>query len=177
MNAYSTTTLRLVLLSCVPALAAAASADQADSLIQDPFTFCATTGDSEVMPDARTGGAFPESLAAAMADQGLIARDAPPPVRRANRWRCMGGSVWVCPLGANLPCGEKADPSREPSEGMIAYCRDNPGAGLPAYVTGRATIYSWECADAKPGVVRQLFTPDDAGYLAEFWYPLKVESK
>lgn len=141
--------------------------------IQDPFGFCAKAGDSEVIPFGRTGGSFPESLAAAMTEQGLIRADAPSPVKQANRWRCMDGQVVVCPLGANLPCAEKADLSRDPSPGLVTYCRDNPGATVPAYVTGRATVYSWECVDSMPSIDHQVFTPDAAGYLSEFWYRLE----
>lgn len=150
---------------------------QDEPQVNDPVAFCAAEKDSEVIPDARTGGAFPESLSAAMMRQGLIADDLPPAMQKANRWRCMDGQVWVCMLGANLPCGEKADLSRSPSEAMVEYCKTNPGTPIPAYVTGRATVYSWECADTMPKILRQVSTPDAAGYLSEFWYQVDSPEK
>jgi hypothetical protein len=59
---------------------------------------------------------------------------------------------------------------------MIGWCKDNPGAAIPTYVTGRATIHSWECADGVPDAVRRRFTADAAGYLSEFWYLLDAGS-
>ena len=138
--------------------------------IQDPVAYCAETGDSDVVSRDRTGGAFPDSLATAMVEQGLISDDEPAQARQASQWRCMGGNVWVCPVGANLPCGEKADLSREPTAAMTDFCKQNPGAGMPAYVTGRATIFSWTCDGATPAIENQAFTADAAGYLSEFWH-------
>ena len=161
----------MIALCALPLTACAgpATTEQEITNIEDPFRFCAETGSSELIPESRTNGEFPAALGDAMAAQGLIASDAPPQVRQANQWRCMDGQVWVCPLGANLPCGEKADLSRDPAPALTSYCEDNPGSDIPAYVTGRATVYSWGCAGSAPEIQRQLFTPDAAGYLSEFW--------
>jgi hypothetical protein len=40
---------------------------------------------------------------------------------------------------------------------------------------GRATVYEWACQDGKPEVVRQVFSVDAQGYLADFWYELSPE--
>src|SRR5579863_4996924 len=42
-------------------------------------------------------------------------------------FRCSGGRVTVCTVGANLPCG-KANISRTPRAGELQWCRDNPGS-------------------------------------------------
>lgn len=135
--------------------------------ISDPFAWCAQQDSSEIVE-----GQFPETLINAMVTQGLVSADAPPQFQQANLWRCMDGAVWVCPLGANLPCSEKADLSREPTPAMSDWCNDSPGAAIPAYVTGRATVYSWTCDGTKPVIEKQQGTADKAGYLAEFWYRL-----
>ncbi len=141
--------------------------------ISEPFAYCAQAGDTGVIPEFRTGGSFPESLFEPMVKQGLISADLPRDVRKATNWRCMGGQVWVCPVGANIPCGEKADLSREPAEALVNFCESNPGAPVvPAYVTGRATVYSWKCVESLPSIDRQVFSADAAGYLANFWYLL-----
>ncbi len=43
-----------------------------------------------------------------------------------------------------------ADASRVPSAAMKDFCRANPRAtGIPAAVTGRATVYAWECRNGE----------------------------
>ena len=135
--------------------------------ISDPFAWCAQQVSSAIIE-----GQFPEALISAMVTQDLVSADAPPQFQQGNRWRCMDGAVWVCPLGANLPCAEKANLSREPTQAMSVWCEDNPGSGIPAYVTGRATVFSWKCEDTKAVVEKQVSSADQAGYLAEYWYPL-----
>lgn len=142
-------------------------------VISDPFAYCHAARDTGIVGEERTDEAVLSRLVAAMSRHGLVAADAPPEAQRPFRWRCMDGQVWICPLGANLPCDEKANLSREPSEALVKFCRSKPGSAVvPAYVTGRATVYAWACQDAMPGIARQLFTADPAGYLAEFWYQL-----
>lgn len=168
--------MRKVLITQTALLASAliaAGCHAGENPADDAFAYCAEAGVSDVMPDAPGRNAFPPSLANAMVEQGLISAEAPEPVRKANRWRCMDGAVWVCSVGANLPCDEKADLSRTPSPAAVDYCRENPDAVLPAYVTGRATVYSWVCEGAMPSIERQVFTPDAQGYLSEFWSPLE----
>jgi hypothetical protein len=71
-------------------------------------------------------------------------------------WRCMDGQVYACTVGANLPCQERADVSRKPTQGMTNFCQENPHAEVvPAFVTGRATVYEWQCTNGVPAVVRQ----------------------
>jgi hypothetical protein len=83
----------------------------------------------------------------------------------------MGGEVYACAFGANLPCQERADTSRSPAPALAAFCRDNPDSdGIPMVVTGRATVYAWRCRGDEPVISRQLTTPDASGYLASVWY-------
>lgn len=140
--------------------------------IEDPFAWCAAAGTTGLVDNKHTDGAFPAPLVNAMVAQGLMTADAPAQVQQANRWRCMNGAVLVCPLGANLPCAEKADLSREPSQAMSSWCEANANSDIPAYVTGRATVYRWKCNGTTAAVDQQIATADDEGYLAEFWYSL-----
>jgi len=92
----------------------------------------------------------------------------------AARWRCMDSAVYVCPIGANLPCGEPANLSQTPSAAMQEFCAANPAAeGIPAYITGRATIFQWSCAGGVAVAGKQQFTADAQGYVAEFWHRLE----
>ena len=59
-------------------------------------------------------------------------------------YRCMGGSVWVCNHGANIPCA-KGD-TRRVLPSVTDYCNENPNQDfVPMVVTGHGTIHSWEC--------------------------------
>jgi putative hemolysin len=146
------------------------------SSYSDPFAYCTAVGTIDV-PDAQyTGDAMPDALVQGMIRQGLVSADAPLEIQRNAAWRCLNSSVWVCHFGANLPCLEKADTSQAPTLAMEEFCQTNPTTeSIPAAVTGRATVYGWRCIDGIPEVVRQLFTVDPQGYLAEFWHELSPE--
>jgi len=130
----------------------------------DPFTYCAavTTIDA---PDARyTGSKTPASILPA----------GPWPLGEGSAyWRCMDNEVYACYVGANTPCGSKANGSTTPTEGMLTWCKDNPDdTGIPAYVVGRETIYDWSCKDGMPVAGHQRFHVDAQGYPAEYWQPI-----
>jgi len=140
----------------------------------DPFAYCAAVGTIDA-PDARyTGPKVPVVIAKGLQKAFGLPPTAPlEPFLRATYWRCMDGKVFACNVGANLPCLEKADTSRTPAQGMVDFCRTNPSAdNIPAYVTGRATVYVWRCREGRPAVVRQVAQPDARGFLANFWHPI-----
>jgi hypothetical protein len=111
-----------------------------------------------------------------MIGKGIVSADAPQEFQRSAVWRCMDKKVWVCHFGANLPCPEKADTSKAATQAMQEYCRAHPSAdNIPAFVTGRATVYEWRCRDKEPFAARQLFNSDPRGYLADFWHELTPE--
>jgi hypothetical protein len=151
----------------------AATASPEQPLYSDPFAYCAAVGTVDA-PDARYNGAeMPDSVVQGLIQQGVVSDDAPPEFQQAAVWRCMNGQVWVCHFGANLPCLEKADTSRVPTSEMEGFCKANPTAdGIPAAVTGRATVYEWKCNAGTPEVIRQVFQVDAQEYLANFWYEL-----
>jgi hypothetical protein len=76
-------------------------------------------------------------------------------------------------VGANLPCGEKADTSKTPNTGIVDYCKANPAAEfVPAVAAGRATVYEWRCKNGAPEIAKQIFQPDAQGFIAEIWYAI-----
>jgi hypothetical protein len=86
----------------------------------------------------------------------------------AGFYRCDGGRLLVCYVGANLPCG-KANVSRS-LPAADKYCRDNPNESfVPMYATGHDTIYSWRCAGkvARPGPPVE--SVDKRGYFSRYW--------
>ncbi len=140
----------------------------------DPFAYCAAVDDVDA-PDGRyvgpgVPGPIVDGLRKALGFPGNLPQDL---VERAVFWRCMGGSVWACFVGANLPCTVKADPSPVPSQAMKDFCRaESVGEGIPAYITGRATIYEWRCDDGEPKIVRRLDEADGRGFLSAIWYKI-----
>jgi hypothetical protein len=87
-------------------------------------------------------------------------------------YRCDGGRVQVCTVGANLLCG-KADTNRTPGAGLVGWCRKNPDADyIPMVVTGHATIFDWSCAHGEPKIERQIFSVDARGFVIQFWRQL-----
>jgi hypothetical protein len=57
---------------------------------------------------------------------------------------------------------------------MTTFCRGQAdGTPIPAYVTGRATVYAWQCRGGAPQIERQVTEPDAQGFRKDVWYALK----
>jgi hypothetical protein len=140
----------------------------------DPFAYCAAFGTIDA-PDSRyTGPKVPEAVAQGLKKAFGAPADAPlEPFLHNTFWRCMNGQVYACTVGANLPCQERADVSRRPTQGMTTFCQNNPHAEvIPAFVTGRATVYAWQCTSGVPEVAQQFARPDAQGFLSNIWYAI-----
>jgi hypothetical protein len=86
-------------------------------------------------------------------------------------FRCMGGHLLACFVGANLPCG-KLDTSKE-NQGAIAFCRQNPRADtVPMSATGHDTIYFFTCSKGRAKIKEQNWTVDRRGFGVELWKPM-----
>ena len=140
--------------------------------IADPFAYCAAVGQIDV-PDARYNGPqmsealFKAYLTAAGLDQNM---NYPDTFKKMTIWRCMGGKLYACNFGANIPCESKADTNKTPTQAMNDYCKQSPdNEFIPASVTGHTTIYSWHCVKAVPAILNQLGAVDAAGYESNFW--------
>lgn len=160
--------IALILVGC-----GAPAATPGPTNFTDPFAYCAAVGSID-RPDARYKGTnAPESVAKGL-QVAMGVPDTPLEVlQNGLAWRCMDRKVYACFVGANLPCEEKADPSRTPSQAMKDFCAQNPNSDvIPAAVTGRATVYEWRCTSGNPEIVKQVFTIDARGFLADFWYPI-----
>jgi len=111
---------------------------------------------------------LPQSLTAAAA-QALDIDAAL--VKTGAFYRCSGGRLLVCAVGANLWCG-MADTDTRPAR-VVAYCRRNPDAALaPMAVTGHATIHAWRCANGAPQIEPKSTAVDSDGYIADNWREL-----
>jgi len=140
----------------------------------DPFDYCATVGTVDA-PDARwTGPKTPDLVVRGLMKAMDLPANAPvDPIAGSTFWRCMDKKVYACTVGANLPCQEKADSNKTPAPALDEFCQANPASdAIPAYVTGRATVFEWKCADGVPVISRQLTEPDGRGFLKMFWYEI-----
>jgi len=141
------------------------------AVYDDPAPYCAAVRTID-KPDARyRGPAIPDWMARALKKAEGSPDDTPLDVFRHAAWRCADGKVLACFYGANLPCGEKADRSRRPGQGVASYCREHADDDIvPAYVTGRRTVFEWHCRAGTPEIVRRLERVDKQGYAARYWY-------
>jgi hypothetical protein len=114
----------------------------------------------------------PEPIARGLQKAFGVARSEPlAPFERGTSWRCMDGAVWACNVGANLPCTDKPDREPQPTDGMRAWCAENPGSDfIPMYVTGHATIYAWSCEGKEPKRGARTAELDARGYVASIWH-------
>ncbi len=150
-----------------------APADTTAAASTNPFDYCASVGTEDQPAIETEDGKLPPEIIQGMVDQNVISADAPDAILQGAFWRCMDGNVYVCVVGANLPCTEQADMSDTPTPEMNNFCSDNANSDfIPASVTGRATVYSWKCDGTDAVVDQQVFTPDEQGYLSDFWTEL-----
>ena len=142
----------------------------------NPFAYCAAVGTVDV-PDARyTGEKIPDQIIAGFKQAAGMQSSTEPMdmLKQTTIWRCMGGKVYACNYGANLPCDSKADTAKTPTQAMQDYCRANPDSDfIPMSVTGHSIIYSWHCDQDTAHVLDQIGKVDAAGYLQQIWYPIQ----
>jgi len=137
--------------------------------VSNPFAYCERVG-----TDDRPSGGAASAASAKILEPYLPAAlelpaGAPLPVGSVF-WRCMHGKVYVCAVGANLPCGSKADRAQRNS-GAEAYCRENPAAtDVPAFATGHATIYSWRCSVGRAVRGVPVADLDRRGFRRDLWH-------
>jgi hypothetical protein len=148
-----------------------------NNVYTDPFSYCNCTGTIDA-PDKRyKGEKVPGSIVTGIRKVMKLGGDTPADyIKQSTFWRCMDGKVFVCMVGANLPCMAKADLRRTPDQAMRDYCQNNPDQDyIPAYVTGRTTVYEWRCSGKEPAIAKQLFKPDTRGFISDIWFELPAE--
>ena len=126
---------------------------------EDPAAFCRGAGvDDTVRPIP------PALLPAAERMFGVSGRYA----LQTTSYRCAGGAVLLCTVGANLNCG-KAD-TRRKLQPVDDFYRANPNAQIvPMAVTGHDTVYEWRCVGGSGQPGRQFVAVDARGFIAENW--------
>jgi len=164
--------LGLGVLSCNQSSETKTGEDQ--KTFENPFEYCKAVGSADMPGSEYVGPKVPESIAEKLRKDMGVAESMPADMfNDGTSWRCMDGNVYACNVGANLPCQEKADVSKEPNDGMLNYCGDNPDAEvIPMFASGRATVYEWKCDNGTPEIVKQIAETDKAGYIKDIWYKI-----
>jgi len=141
----------------------------------NPFEYCKAVGTIDTLGSEYMGPKVPEVIAEKLKQEFGAPESAPLDVfLNGTFWRCMEGNVYACNVGANLPCQEKADVSKEPNDGMLNYCGENPDSDfIPMYASGRSTVYEWKCDGSTPEIVKQIAETDKAGYIKNIWHEIK----
>lgn len=159
-----------------PAACSAAPGSASTATFTDPFAYCAAVGTID-KPDMRyTGMPVPDTVINSFKQAAGLQSSTEPMdmLRKTTIWRCMGGKVYACNFGANLPCDSKANTNQTPSPEMNDYCKANPNAeGIPMAVTGHDTVYSWHCVSQLAQVLSEGATVDPAGYIEQIWYAIQ----
>ena len=164
-----------VLFSTVKSAEAGDAGAASGKTYDNPYAYCKAMGTIDSPGKEYTGPATPESIAKALKKEWGSPDSAPlDAFIRGTYWRCMDGKVYACNVGANLPCDEKADVSKEPTQAMKDYCNESPGSDfIPMYVTGHSTIYDWKCDGKTPVAGKQFAEVDKQGYQKGIWYEIQ----
>jgi hypothetical protein len=133
--------------------------------IDDPFTYCGSVGTQDAT--RRLPANLNVRAAAALEVNSADA------ISGGYFWRCLDGAVYVCTVGANLPCQSKADRARR-NPGAEAFCRDNRDADVvPAYAAGHRTIYAWRCISGRAVHGEIIVKLDRRGFQLDLWRRLQ----
>jgi hypothetical protein len=130
---------------------------------ENPHAYCARVGIDDTLRPT------PPSLAAAVKSLFNFGEHV---ALRATYYRCAGGDVEVCSVGANLPCDKPNASKNLPA--ATQWCATHADSDfIPAYVTGHDTLYSWRCASGKAEAGAPVGTLDARGFFAEYWKTVK----
>lgn len=149
----------LVLLSCIMG-ATQLIASTAD---QSPRQYCA-----QIVNDDQPR---PAPLALAVPIQHLFGISGKYALETTS-YRCAGGHVMLCTVGANLSC-DKAD-TRSTLPPATEWCRTNPNSDfIPMAVTGHDTAYVWRCVGGVAKPSEKVGPIDERGFFSKNWKELK----
>jgi|HubBroStandDraft_2_1064218.scaffolds.fasta_scaffold00332_12 hypothetical protein len=143
------------------------ASDVVANATSDPFAYCSAIGSI----DRPAGGGSPVPLALKSYLSRALGLSAGAEFRPERYyWRCMNRMVFVCAIGANIPCSAKADLAKR-NVGADKYCQDYPEATfVPAYATGHETLFAWSCSLGRAVPGKRIAKLDPRGYRIDIWY-------
>lgn len=163
----------LVFLAACSASGRRPAAHHSAATYSSPFAYCRAVGTVD-QPGARyTGPKSPPKVVRGLMKVMKVPSD--PKLAKvfeaSTVWRCMGGHVYACNVGANLPCNAKMNTSRTPNAGERSYCKSHANAAfIPKVATGHDTLYAWRCEGTKAVAGKAVGKLDARGYLARIWH-------
>lgn len=158
-RSYGLSAILLLLFAVLPPLAGLATPTPHES----PRAYCADIGTDDTL---RTP---PPSLAPAIRRLFSIRGTLAP---KAAYYRCAEGSVKVCFVGANLPCGKANSSKNLPA--VARWCETHPDTeAVPLYVTGHDSLYSWHCVGSRAATGASRGPLDARGFFEEYWKTVK----
>ena len=145
----------------------------APDTFSDPFAYCTAVGTADEPDQRYTGQKMPDAIVDGLQGALGLSGTPSPAVTQTSVWRCMDGKVYACTVGANLPCTEKANRDKTPTQEMKDFCQANPDSDfIPAYVTGHNVVYEWQCKAGVPQAGKELWKVDARGFVADIWYQI-----
>ena len=135
----------------------------ASTAVQNPRHYCAQVGNDDQPRPA------PPALAAAIQRLfGISGKYA----LETTSYRCAGGHLMLCAVGANLPCGKADLAATLPA--ATEWCRTNPNSDfIPMVVTGHDTAYAWRCVGSIAKSGDKIGPIDARGFFSDNWMELK----
>jgi len=147
----------------------AVAASVGHTTYSEPFAFCRAVknldihGEQGIVDNRYIGPAIPPSVLRAVQRRVAGAEEG------QTTWRCMGGAVYACYLGASGRACMKTHVVRRPTKIIRAYCAQYPGTSVPN--SQNDTAASWNCNGSVPVLDSAYPQPrlDLRGYLADAW--------
>jgi hypothetical protein len=133
----------------------------APAVYESPRAYCARIGNDDTLRSP------PRSLASAIRRLFNVHG---PYMLKSSYYRCAGGAVLVCWVGANLPCGKANTSKTLPAAAQ--WCATHANSVIPMYVTGHDTLYSWRCTDGKAVAGAPVGKLDARGFFPDNWKKL-----
>jgi len=126
---------------------------------ETPRHYCARVGNDDLLRSP------PSSLASAIRRlfkaSGTYALE-------TTYYRCAGGDLLLCNVGANLPCGKANRSTTLPA--ATDWCQSNPNSDfIPMAVTGHDTLYVWRCIGVIAKPVGKIGEVDKRGFFTRYW--------
>lgn len=129
---------------------------------QSPQAYCAHAGTDDTL--RRPPRALGPAIARLFDIKGSYAL-------ATTYYRCAGGAVLVCNVGANLPCGKANTEKTLPA--ATEWCDTHPNSDfIPMAVTGHDTLYTWRCIGHAAHAGAAVGKLDARGFFQQYWKKL-----
>lgn len=93
-------------------------------------------------------------------------------MRAGANYRCMGGKLYACFTGADLPCAKIVAAKENPA--VTRYCAEVKATDfVPLYVVGHDSQYNYRCEAGQPVITGETWALDARGFAVKLWAPME----